>query len=43
VDRPFVGVLYDNTRHMVLLMFRKIDFESIDTNRIAIPDAFQAN
>ncbi|ODM95830.1 Serpin A3-2 [Orchesella cincta] len=42
VDRPFVGVLYDSTRHVVLLMFRKIDFESIDPNRIAIPDAFQA-
>ncbi|CAL8143170.1 unnamed protein product [Orchesella dallaii] len=41
VDRPFVGVLYDSIRHMVLLMFRKIDFESIDPNRIAIPDAFQ--
>lgn len=40
VDRPFVGVLYDNERNMVLLMFRKLEFESTDPNKIAIPDAF---
>jgi serine protease inhibitor len=40
VDRPFVGVLYDNSRHMVLGMFRKMEFESIDPlKRIAVPDA----
>lgn len=43
VDRPFVGVLYDSTRHMVLAMFRKTRFQNMDPlKNIAVPDALAA-